>query len=151
MKDKSFLILKDKNIIKGILILALPIMFSNILKSIHDIVDMYFIGHMDESQEVIQAQVSAITLTGPILQICQALALGLMIGGTAIISQYLGAKEVEKAKNVSGQLLILSIGFGLFFNFCLYFLAPQILKWRGAKRDTSLYQYAVKYVQYRSF
>lgn len=151
MKDKSFLILKDKNIIKGILLLALPIMLSNILKSIHDIVDMYFIGHMNESQEVIQAQVSAITLTGPILQICQALALGLMIAGTAIISQYLGAKEIEKAKNVGGQLLILSIVIGLFFNIILYFLAPQILKWMGANPDSSLYQYAVKYVQYRSF
>lgn len=151
MKDKSFLILKDKNIMKGILLLALPIMLSNILKSIHDIVDMYFIGHMNESQEVIQAQVSAITLTGPILQICQALALGLMIAGTAIISQYLGAKEIEKAKNVGGQLLILSIVIGLFFNIILYFLAPQVLKWMGAKPDSSLYQYAVKYVQYRSF
>ncbi|MCM1259522.1 MAG: MATE family efflux transporter [Prevotella sp.] len=151
MKDKSFLILKDKNIIKGILILALPIMFSNILKSVHDIVDMYFIGHMNESQEVIQAQVSAITLTGPILQICQALALGLMIAGTAIISQYLGGEEVEKAKNVSGQLIILSIALGFFFNFSLYLLAPQIIKWMGATLDTPLYQYAVKYVQYRSF
>lgn len=151
MKDKSFLILKDKNIMKGILLLALPIMLSNILKSIHDIVDMYFIGHMNESQEVIQAQVSAITLTGPILQICQALALGLMIAGTAIISQYLGAKEIEKAKNAGGQLLILSIVIGLFFNSILYFLAPQILKWMGANPDSSLYQYAVKYVQYRSF
>lgn len=151
MKDKSFLILKDKNIMKGILLLALPIMLSNILKSIHDIVDMYFIGHMNESQEVIQAQVSAITLTGPILQICQALALGLMIAGTAIISQYLGAKEIEKAKNVGGQLLIVSIVIGLFFNIILYFLAPQVLKWMGAKPDSSLYQYAVKYVQYRSF
>lgn len=151
MKDKSFLILKDKKIIKGILILALPIMFSNILKSVHDIVDMYFIGHMNESQEVIQAQVSAITLTGPILQICQALALGLMVAATAIISQYLGAKEVEKAKNVGGQLFILSIVLGLFFNLILFVLAPQILKWMGAKPDTSLYLYAVKYIQYRSF
>lgn len=151
MKDKSFLILKDKKIIKGILILALPIMVSNILKSVHDMVDMYFIGHMNESQEVIQAQVSAITLTGPILQICQALALGLMIAGTAIISQYLGAKEVEKAKNVSGQLFILSVTIGIFFNGILYVLAPFILKWMGANPDTALYQYAVQYVQYRSF
>ena len=45
MKDKSFLILKDNRIIRSIILLSLPIMISNILKSLHDIVDMYFISN----------------------------------------------------------------------------------------------------------
>ena len=86
MKDKSFLILKDNRIIRSILLLSLPIMISNILKSLHDIVDMYFISNINDKVEIVEAQVSAITVTGPIMQICQALALGLMIAVPAIIS-----------------------------------------------------------------
>ena len=86
MKDKSFLILKDNRMIRSILLLSLPIMISNILKSLHDIVDMYFISNINDKVEIVEAQVSAITVTGPIMQICQALALGLMIAGTAIMS-----------------------------------------------------------------
>ena len=120
MKDKSFLILKDNRIIRSILLLSLPIMISNILKSLHDIVDMYFISNINDKVEIVEAQVSAITVTGPIMQICQALALGLMIAGTAIMSQYLGANQTEKAKKVSGQLLILSVLIGIIFNLLLF-------------------------------
>ena len=68
MKDKSFLILKDNRIIRSILLLSLPIMISNILKSLHDIVDMYFISNINDKVEIVEAQVSAITVTGPIMQ-----------------------------------------------------------------------------------
>ena len=82
MNKKSYLILKDQKIIKGIILLSLPIMISNILKSLHDIVDMYFISNLTDKATMVEAQVSAITITGPIMQICQALAIGLMIAGT---------------------------------------------------------------------
>ena len=151
MKDKSFLILKDNRIIRSIILLSLPIMISNILKSLHDIVDMYFISNINDKVEIVEAQVSAITITGPIMQICQALALGLMIAGTAIMSQYLGANKTEKAKKVSGQLLVLSIIVGIIFNLLLFLMAPLILKWMGADTSSNLYKYSVYYVQYRSF
>jgi putative MATE family efflux protein len=151
MKDKSKLILEDPHLTKNILLLALPIMFSNILKSLHDIVDMYFVGHIADDVEKVQAQISAITITSPIMSICQALAGGLMIAGVAIMSQYLGEKKPEKAKRVSGQLLFLCFVLGIFFNALLYFLAPSILSLMGAKPDSYVYQYSVAYVQIRSF
>lgn len=151
MKDKTYLILKSNKIIKSIILLALPIMLSNILKSLHDIVDMYFISNMKENVELVEAQVSAITVTGPITQICQALALGLMVAGTAIMSQYIGADKVDKAKKVSGQLLVLSIIIGVVFNILVYAFAPKILELMGEDPNSPLYTYSVYYVQYRSF
>ena len=44
--NKNYMILHSNKIMKSILILALPIMFSNILKSVHDIVDMYFVSNL---------------------------------------------------------------------------------------------------------
>lgn len=151
MKDKTYLLLKDKRIIRSILILAIPIMLSNIIKSLHDIVDMFFISNIKDEVEIVEAQVSAITVTGPIIMICQALAIGFMVAGSAMMSQYLGAKKIEKAKKVSGQLLLLCIIVGVVFNLLLFFLAPYIIKWMGSDPSSDLYKYAVIYVQYRAF
>ena len=145
------MILKDNRIIRSIILLALPIMLSNVLKSLHDIVDMFFISNINDNPLIVEAQVSAITVTGPIIQICQALALGLMVAGTAIMSQYIGAGKTEKAKKTSGQLLLLSVIIGIVFNILLFFLAPIILKLMGEETTSDLFKYSVIYVQYRSF
>ena len=53
MDSKQYRILHDKNILKGLFILALPIMFNNIVKALHDVVDMLVVGRMDAPEEII--------------------------------------------------------------------------------------------------
>lgn len=152
MKDKSFIILKDKNLVKSILILALPIMLSNVMKSIHDIVDMYFVANFTgASPESVDAMVASITVTNPIIAICQALAMGLMVAGAAIMSQYIGAGKVEKARKISAQLLIMCAIIGVLLNVVLYFATPGILTLMGATSKPLVFQYAKQYVMIRSF
>lgn len=147
--NKQDLILKDKNILKGLLILSLPVMFNNILKSFHDMVDIILVGNMDRDVAIRTAQKGAIGFVGPVLSICMALAAGLMIAGVAIISQYIGAKREDKAKKVSGQLLLLCIIVGVVFNIILYFSTPAILDMMKVLPDVR--EPAIKYLQIRSF
>ena len=150
-KDKTFLILHDKNLFKSIIILALPIMFSNVLKSVHDIVDMYFVANCDKPSDTVNAMVSAITVTNPIIAIFQALAIGLMIAGTAIMSQYIGAGRYDKAKKTSSQLLILCIALGIIFNIVLFTVTDPILRLMNANDKPEVFYYAKQYIQIRSF
>ncbi len=150
-RDKSFLVLKSPHLFRNILILALPIMFSNILKSIHDIVDMYFVGHLPLETESVEAMVSAITVTNPIIAIFQALATGLMIAGAALMSQYIGANQSSSARRVNAQLLIMCVVVGLIFNVILFFTTGPILKLMGALDKPNVYKYAKEYVSIRSF
>jgi len=140
---KKRYILEDKNIAKGLLILSIPIMFSNLLKSIHDIVDMFFVAPLGDSQ------IASITITASIIAISHALAMGMMIAGTALISQYLGAKKVADAKRVASQLLMLSSFIGLVFNALIFLLIPSIMQTMGATGDTLIY--SIQYVRIRSF
>lgn len=149
MSKKQDYILYDKNIIKGLLILSIPVILSNILKSIHDIVDMYFVSKIDLVEEVVDAQTAAITVTGPIIGLFQALAIGFMIAGSAIMSQYLGASKYDKAKKVSGQLMLSCIVMGFLFNILLFTFAPLIMKLMNA--EGLIYEYSVLYLRYRSF
>lgn len=156
MSNKSDLILKEKNLFKTIFKLALPIMLCNIIKSLHDMVDMFFIGQMDVSDivngdAILSAQRSAISFTAPVFMIFQALAMGFMIAGVAIMSQYIGAQKEDKAKKVSGQLLVLCIVLGIVFNALLYFLAPVIMEIMNATPGSYDHQYSVLYLRIRSF
>ena len=139
--SKQYRILHDKNILKGLLILALPIMFNNIVKALHDVVDMLVVGRMDAPEEIISDQIAAIGFVGPVIQIFNALALGVMIAGSAIMSQYIGAKKKETAQKVSGQLLVICIIIGVIFNLLLFILSPSILKLMNA--EANLYEYSL--------
>lgn len=149
--NKSYMVLKSPHLFRNILLLALPIMFSNILKSVHDIVDMYFVGHLPLDTENVEAMVSAITITNPIIAIFQALATGLMIAGAALMSQYIGGKHYTHARRVNAQLLIMCIIVGLVFNIILFFTTGPILKLMGALDKPLVYEYSKEYVCIRSF
>lgn len=147
--NKNYMILESKHIMRSILLLALPIMFSNILKSIHDIVDMYFVSNLKINPVEVEAMVSAITVTNPIIMIFQSLASGLMVAGAALMSQYIGAGRHEKARLTSAQLLSLCIFIGIAFNVILFFSTGPILSLMGA--EGLVYKYAKEYVTIRSF
>ena len=149
MDSKQYRILHDKNILKGLFILALPIMFNNIVKALHDVVDMLVVGRMDAPEEIISDQIAAIGFVGPVIQIFNALALGVMIAGSAIMSQYIGAKKKDTAQKVSGQLLIICILIGVVFNALLFILSPSILRMMNA--EANLYEYSLTYLRIRSF
>ena len=124
-------------------------MLNNILKSFHDMVDIILVGNMNREVAIRTAQKGAIGFVGPVLSICMSLAAGLMIAGVAIISQYIGAKREDKAKKVSGQLLLLCIIVGVVFNVILYFSTPAILDMMKVLPDVR--EPAIKYLQIRSF
>lgn len=146
MKDsnKSYLILEEKNLLKAIIILALPIFLSNLLKSIHSFVDLYFVAPLGDNA------IAGIAITNPIIQISLSLAAGLMIAGVAIMSQALGAKKPEFARNVAGHVMTLCVITGIIFNVIVYFITPwlvtSVLDATGETREL-----AIQYVQVRSF
>ncbi|HBP25803.1 MAG TPA: MATE family efflux transporter, partial [Acholeplasmatales bacterium] len=107
-RSKQKLILENKNLYKSILILALPIFLSNFMKAMNDFIDMYFVSNFLDDVSV-GAGIAAISVTGPIFSISQALAGGMMIAGAAMMAQFLGAQRKDRAAKVAGQLLRLCI------------------------------------------
>ncbi|HRS30495.1 MAG TPA: MATE family efflux transporter [Bacilli bacterium] len=149
VETKKDAILYGKNIVKTFLILALPIMFSSIIKTLHDMVDMYVVANIKDTKAIVDAQVAAISFTTPIISVVQGLAMGMMVAGTALMSQNIGAKRFIQAKRISGQLMLLCLIIGIIFNVLLYIMAPNIIRWMNAEEE--LFVYSVRYVRVRSF
>ncbi len=140
---KSYILLKDKNIYRGLLTLSLPLMFSHLLRSLHDIVDMYFVSELGTGS------VSSISITWSMIFIFLSFGFGLAAAGTALISQFIGGNNREKARKTTGQLVLIAAVLGVLSNILLYVLSPMVLNLVGA--EGYVYDNALSYVRIRSF
>lgn len=144
------IILHSPNLYKSIILLALPIFLSNLLKSLHSFIDMFFVSNLLDV-ETKGFGINAINLSNSPINISISIAAGLMVAGSALIAQYLGAKMRDDAKKTAGMLLILSLIFGVILNAALFFLAPVIVKWFDFDSTSLTGTYMIQYLQIRSF
>ncbi len=146
--SKTDIILYQKPIIKGMLILAFPIFLSNILKSFHDMVDLIFLARMNATDAQIASSIAAINIHFPTYAFFLAIGTGLGVAAVTIISQYLGSKRQDLAATYASRITFLSLISGIMITLLMFFLAPIIVRLMGAKGDT--YTYGVEYFQIRS-
>jgi len=144
-RNRSDLLLKEKNLYKSFIILAMPVLGVNLLMSMNELVDTYFVGQMPNS---VAAQ-AGMSISWPLINILSAFNMGIAVAGVAIISQFLGAGKEEQAKRYSGLLVTIGIILGITINILLYFMSPLVLRWMGAEGET--FVSANTYVQVRAF
>ena len=154
MERKTTMSLKGTPIWKGMLQLAIPVFFVNILKTVHDLVDTFFLGRVpgvDVSDGIANAthMQNGIGLTWSLFFIFISFGMGLSVAGNALIGQYIGHKEPGSAKKYAGNLILMALGLGLFFNLTLYVIAPWVMRAIGATGAD--FDYAVSYLRIRSF
>lgn len=117
---------------------ALPTILSNIFMNIYSIVDQLFVSNLLGT-----AALSAVSIAGPFLAI--ALAVGTMIatGGCALVSNQIGEKKNEKARQNFSFFMLFSIAISTAFCVVGIVFRQQILYAMGA--DTALYDLCEAY------
>ncbi len=123
---------------KAVITLALPVMATNLIQTIYNLVDTFFIGKLGTSQ------VASVQLSWPVNFLLLSLGAGLSIATTSMIAQHMGAGHPDKAKKVAGQVLIvnllLSVGVALV---ALPFLGKIV---HLLQVDGDLYKYTYQYL-----
>lgn len=92
------------NLLKNMTILLIPLVLTNLLNSIYNIVDGIWIGNL-----IGENGVSAITNCYPLTLIVTSISAGLAIATSVLVSQYYGAKEEKKLKSVMGVSYLTTI------------------------------------------
>lgn len=115
---------KDK-IIK----LALPATIENILQTLVGFIDSLMIAQIG------LVAVTAVGVANSILNVYLAVFIALGVGASALISQSLGAKKNQVARNLTNQTVILAIGIGLFFGVLSLILGKFLLSLMGASNE----------------
>ena len=95
-------------LLKNMTILLIPLILTNLLNSIYNIVDGIWIGNL-----IGESGVSAITNCYPLTLIVTSISTGLAIATSVLVSQYYGAKEEEKLKSVMGVSYITTFIVGI--------------------------------------
>ncbi len=95
-------------LLKNMTVLLIPLILTNLLNSIYNIVDGIWIGNL-----VGENGVSAITNCYPLTLIVTAISTGLAIATSVLVSQYYGAKDEEKLKSVIGVSYLTTIIVGI--------------------------------------
>lgn len=95
-------------LLKNMTILLIPLVLTNLLNSIYNIVDGIWIGNL-----IGENGVSAITNCYPLTLIVTSISTGLAIATSVLVSQYYGAKENEKLKSVMGVSYITTMIVGI--------------------------------------
>jgi Na+-driven multidrug efflux pump len=74
---------------KAVMMLAIPMMLEMMMESVFALVDLYFVGHLEESSLAIQT----VGLTESVLTVIYSVAMGISMAATAIVARRIGEKR----------------------------------------------------------
>lgn len=127
------------NLTKVILTLSLPIMLGNLIQTIYNLTDTYFVSLIGDQG------VTAIQITWSLVWMMMAFGMGLSIASVSMISQYIGAHRDDDAKRVAGQIVTFSFLFSIVIAVVGFFVSQPVLRLIGA--EGSLLQDATGYLR----
>jgi len=87
---------------KRILSFALPMLLGNVFHQLYNIIDSIIVGNFIGKEAL-----AAVGASFPVIFVFFALVLGVTSGSTVVISQYFGAKETHKVKQMVDTLFIM--------------------------------------------
>jgi len=126
-------------IVKTLLLLAYPLIINRFVQVLYNLTDTYWLGKLGREQ------LAAPGTAWPLVWFFMSIGMGFATAGFAFVSQYVGAKEYEKANRAAGALyslmMFFAIGVGLFG----VVSAPYLLAFMNVS-DT-VYPYALSYTR----
>ncbi len=98
-------------IVKTLFVLGWPIMVTSLLHTMYTLVDMFWLGKLGPEEST--NAVAALQISWPVIFLLISLAFGFGSAGVALVSQYTGAQNTKEANKSAGQVLSMSLLFGL--------------------------------------
>jgi putative MATE family efflux protein len=123
------------NPVKIMFILGLPIMLSQFLFTLYNLADTFWLGHLPLSES--GSAVAGMQVAWPIIWFLISFSFGFGIAGVALVSQYTGAGDHDKAAFSASQVMSISVIFGVFIGLLGFFLMPFIASLVTHVKDVS--------------
>ncbi|KMK76323.1 MATE family efflux transporter [Alkalihalobacillus pseudalcaliphilus] len=118
---------KDK--LKIIILLAIPAVIENFFQTLLGFVDTLFVAKIG------LAEVSAVGVTNAVLAIYFAVFMAVGVATNVLISNFLGAGKVEKARHIAQQAIVMAIALGIAFGIITLFFADNMLLLMGLDEE----------------
>lgn len=109
-------------IIKTLLVLGWPVIVSNALQMLYNLVDTYWLGKIGK------VAIAAPTVGFPVVFLLISLGFGFSIAGVSLVSQHTGAGSSENANKAAGQVLAFMFFSSVILSAIGFSIAPGLLK-----------------------
>lgn len=134
----------EMKISKAVAKMVIPSVISSLVTVVYNMADTFFVGQTGDP-----LQVAAVSLTNPIFILMMAFANMFGMGGSAVLSMALGARDDRRAKNASAFVTYASLIVGIVFAAVLILFMNPILTLFGANAET--YEFARGYTFHISY
>ncbi|HHK67275.1 MATE family efflux transporter [Candidatus Acetothermia bacterium] len=119
--------LTEGPIINSLLRLAWPVMLSNLLQTMYNFVDRFWLARLGK------VEIAALAISWPLIFLVLSLGAGVTVAGTALVAQYTGARRFEEANLAAGQVLAFTGIIAIVLAAAGFFAARPILSIMGAE------------------
>ncbi len=126
---------------KAVMMLAIPMILEMSMESVFALVDLYFVGHLPQSDKAQQV----VGLTESVITIIYSIAIGISMAATALVARRVGEKNPEAAARAGAQATTLSILVTIILSIAGFVFAKDILRIMGASEETV--EYGVNYTR----
>ncbi len=120
---------------RSVIMLAIPMILEMSMESVFALVDLYFVGHLPDSDKAQQV----VGLTESVITIIYAIAIGISMAATALVARRIGEKDPVAAAKAGAQTTLLSLIITLVLSIAGFIFAGDILRVMGASEETVRY------------
>ena len=117
---------------KAVFMLAIPMILEMGMESVFALVDLYFVGHLPNGKDAIQA----VGLTESVLSLIYSVAMGISMGATAAVARRIGEKDREAAAVAGVQSLVIALVVTIIISVTGFIFAADMLRIMGAEPQT---------------
>jgi putative MATE family efflux protein len=118
--------LTQGNLLKGLFTISLPIIVSNLLQSVLEIVDMYFVGRLGAEA------LAGVAMSMTLMLVLATFVIGLVTATTAFIARHYGAEEYDVIGTIIQHALLIGLALSLILAVCGIFFSDDLLRLLGA-------------------
>ena len=120
---------------KGVILLAIPMVLEMLMESVFALVDLYFVGHLEQSSYAIQS----VGLTESVITIVYSIAIGISMAATAVVARRIGEKDPVAAAKAGMQAIIIAFVINTIISIFGFIYAKDILLFMGASVEAAEY------------
>ncbi len=117
------------SIMPTLIVLSFPLVMNQILATLYNMVDSYYMGKLGNDA------LTAIAMTFPIFQMIISLGAGFSMGGMVIFSKNIGAGNFEENRRAKSQLITTNLLFAAFIMIICYSFYKPLLVFCGATEN----------------
>jgi putative MATE family efflux protein len=118
--------LTEGHLLRGLITISLPIIAANLLQSVLEVVDLYFVGRLGADA------IAGVAMSSTIIFVLATFIVGLVTATTTFISRYYGAQEHDAVGMIVQHALYIGLTFSLAISAFGLFFSKDLLKFLGA-------------------